>query len=200
MTRYLTEQELATAALGKLWVCCEHLHADNCVTYWLNCFLKSLIFSLKFYVPLNLVSILFKIKLLSQRPLEVLRSAVKASLRSSMLLACMVLFARIAICMYVKVAHRGDRTAMIMASLATMPATFIESQAKVSELVLYIMPRFFDSFWKFLLRRNLVRNIPHFQVLVFCLSMSGLSYSAYADPKIIKPIYLKACHKFFGIN
>ena len=200
MARYLTDEELATAALGKMWVCCEHLHIGSCTSYWLNCFLKSLIFSLKFYVPLNLFSICLRIKSLTQKPLETLKSAAKASLRSSMLLACMVLFARITICLYVKIAHRGDSNAILLASLATMPATFIESQAKVSELVLYIMPRFFDSFWKFLQRRNLVRSIPHFQVLLFCLSMSGVSYAAFADPKIIKPMYLTACHKFFGIN
>ena len=78
--------------------------------------------------------------------------------------------------------------------------TFVESSAKISEMAMYLMPRFFDAFWKFLKRRGYCVSVPYGQVIIFCLSISGIIYNSRFDPDSVRPIYRKACGKFFGIN
>lgn len=200
MAKFLTDAELVLAANGKLAINCQHLHVGSCLTYWLKCLIHSAKFSLKFYVPLNIVSILVKYKALLSKPKTVIISAIKACVRSSAVLVCMVLFAKMTICGYVRVTNNAQDLVMLYASLSIMPASLIESYGKISDLSLYVMPRFFDAIWKFLSRRNLVKDIPYFKVLLFAMSISALSYATYMEEDIIKPMNSTLMKKFFGIN
>lgn len=200
MAKFLTDAELVLAANGKLAITCQHLHVGSCLTYWLKCLIHSAKFSLKFYVPLNIVSILVKYKALLSKPKTVIISAIKACIRSSAVLVGMVLFAKMTICGYVRATHNAQDLAMLCASLSVMPASLIESYSKISDLSLYVMPRFFDAIWKFLSRRNLVKDIPYFKVLLFAMSISALSYATYREEDIIKPMNSTLMKKFFGVN
>lgn len=200
MSKFLSDPELVQAAHGLLKVNCENLHIGKCSLYWARCLIHSLIFSLKLYVPLNTVSVLFRGKAALKDPLRSLVNVLKASTRSAAVLTSMVLFAKITICTYVTYINKGDSLAMFWASLAVMPASLIESSGKISEFSLYVMPRFLDAFWKFLKRRNLVKSIPMFQVFLFSLCTSIMSYSTFVENDIIKGTLKNFFQKFLGVN
>lgn len=200
MSKFLSDEELVQAAHGLLKVNCENLHLGKCSMYWVKCLLDSLFFSLKLYVPLNTVSVLSRGKIVLKNPLKTIITIVKASIRSAAVLTSMVLFAKITICTYVTYINKGDSFAMFLASIAVMPASLIESSAKISEFSLYVLPRFLDAFWKFLKRRNLVKSIPMFQVFLFSLCTSVMSYSSFVESDIIKGTLKNFFQKFLGIN
>ena len=70
---------------------------------------------------------------------------------------------------------RRGYSIIVVACLVVM-ATLIESQAKVSEMSLYVLPRFLDALWNFLKRRGVVPAIPGGKVLMFSLATSVLTY------------------------
>lgn len=200
MAKFLNDQQLIEAAHGVLKVNCENLHMGKCSIYWVKCVFHSLLFSLKLYVPLNAVSILFKGKSVYKEPARTALSVIKASSRSAAVLTSMVLFAKITICAYVTFMNKGDSPAMFWASLAVMPASLIETSAKISEFSLYVMPRFLDAFWKFLKRRGLVYSIPMFQVFLFSLCTAIMSYASFIENDIIKGTLKNFFQKFLGHN
>jgi len=200
MAKPLTDDQLIQVARGLFTINCENLHTGPCTVYWLKCLIHSVLFSLKLYVPLNVISSLFRIKSWLRQPLRTLISVAKASARSAAVLTGMVLFAKMTICAYVTYINKADSWAMVLASLGVIPATFIESPAKISDFSLYVMPRFFDAFWKYLKRRGLAQTVPFFQVLLFSLCSGVVSYAAFCEEDTIKPTMKKLWQKFFGQN
>ena len=89
---------------------------------------------------------------------------------------------------------------MFLAALATTPAILIESTSKVSDLALYVMPRFLDAIGKFLNRRHLLLNIPYIQEILFSISLSCITHSIATESAFIKPIQRKLFTAFFGVN
>ena len=87
------------------------------------------------------------------------------------------------------IAYRGY-SILIVAVLVVM-ATLVESQAKVSEMSLYVLPRFLDAFWNFLKRRGVVWSIPGGKVLMFSLATSVLTYCYEREVNITQPENLR---------
>ena len=200
MAKPLSDEQLVQVARGLITINCENLHKGPCTVYWLKCLIHSVLFSLKLYVPLNVISSLFRIKSWLRQPLRTLISVAKASARSAAVLTGMVLFAKMTICAYVTYINKADTWAMVIASLGVIPATFIESPAKISDFSLYVMPRFFDAFWKYLKRRGLAKTLPFFQTLLFALCSGVVSYAAFWEEDTIKPTMKNLWQKFFGQN
>jgi hypothetical protein len=200
MAKPLSDEQMVQVARGLFSIKCENLHKGPCAIYWLNCLIHSVLFSLKLYVPLNVISSLFRIKSWLRQPLRTLISVAKASARSAGVLTGMVLFAKMTICAYVTYFNKADSLAMVIASLGVIPATFIESSAKISDFSLYVMPRFFDAFWKYLKRRGLAKTVPFFQVLLFSLSSGVISWAAFCEEDIIKSTMKNVWQKFLGQN
>ena len=51
-----------------------------------------------------------------------------------------------------------------------------EEESRRSEIALFIMPRFFETLWNFLKRRNLVKPLPGGELIVFALAMGIINY------------------------
>jgi hypothetical protein len=200
MENPLTDEQLIQAARGLLMVSCKNLHEGPCLKYWINNFIHGLVFSLKFYGPLYIGSSVLRYQIFFKDPVKVIKFIIKSTLRSAMVLAVMVLIAKITICIYLKTIHKGDSLIMLLISLAITPSALIENPAKVSELAVYVMPRFFDAFWKFLKRRKLNLTLPYFQVIIFSLSLSLITYSTFCEKKLLRPMLLKISQNFFGLN
>lgn len=80
---------------------------------------------------------------------------------------------------------------IILVACVVVLATLIESQAKVSEMSLYVLPRFLDAFWNFLRRRSLVPSVPGGKVLMFSLATSVLTYCYEKEVSVIQPENLR---------
>ena len=89
--------------------------------------------------------LLLRYKQVLKKPLESLRNALKGCVRSTMVIAVMVLIGKILVCLYVRNTKKMDAPLMVIASAAVTAATFIETPARISEMAMYVMPRFFDA-------------------------------------------------------
>ena len=117
-----------------------------------------------------------------------------------MVLAVMVFIGKLTVCSYVRLTNLMHDRIMVCTAASVTVASFIETPARISEMAMYVMPRFFDAFWKFLRRRNIPVDLPHGQVILFSIAMSVIMYCANEEPDTIKPMYRKAFQKFFGEN
>ena len=200
MSVALSPEELANFALGIKKGNCSLLHDHSCGKIFLESFIHGFKFGMKFYFPLHFMPLILKYKQVLKKPLETIKSALKGCVRSTLVLAVMVLMGRICLCSYVNWTGSMDNKVMKISAAIVTLAAFIETPARISEMAMYVMPRFFDAIWKFLIRRGYNVRVPHGQVLLFCLATSAVLYCNHSEPENIKPMYKKACEKFFGVN
>jgi len=94
---------------------------------------------------------------------------------------------------------------ILAAACLVVLATLVESQAKVSEMSLYVLPRFLDAFWNFLTRRGLVLSVPGGRVLMFSLASSVLTYCfeqevSSTQPEVLRGYYTSIMQQLLGRN
>ena len=200
MSTDLSSEEITKLAAGIMKGTCKLVHNHSCTYFYLQTFIHTLKFGLKFYLPLHIISLILKYKQLVKNPSEAIQKSFKACVRSMMLLSSMILIGRVTLCTWIRITGNANEKMMRLIAASVTLGTFVESSAKISEMAMYLMPRFFDAFWKFLKRRGYCVSVPYGQVIIFCLSISGIIYNSRFDPDSVRPIYRKACGKFFGIN
>ena len=116
----------------------------------------------------------------------------------------MVGFAKLSLCIWLRGVGLTYRPWMIVfCSIFTSLATLAESQAKVSEMSLYVLPRFLDAFWNFLQRRGLVRALPGGKTLIFSLAIAVIAYChehevLSTQPTLLKGYYQTLCRHLLG--
>jgi hypothetical protein len=200
MSQNATADEIIKIAAGEILCTCSYLHKHSHLSHWLENFWYGFKFGLKFYFPLHFIPLLFRYKQLLQKPLSTLRTALKGCVRSTLVLAVMVLIGKMCECIYLKGIGKLNQACLTFAAAMCPLAAFIETPARISDMAIFVMPRFFEAFWKFLNRRGMVINVPFGQVIMFSAAMAAIMYSHYREPENIKPMYRKACEKFFGEN
>lgn len=73
------------------------------------------------------------------------------------------------ICLQRKVATKDHKLVYFFAGATAALSALIEKKSRRSELALYTLPRAGDSLWHILVNRNLIPNIKHAEVSLFCL-------------------------------
>lgn len=93
------------------------------------------------------------------------------------MLSGMVALSKVGQCIWLKCTGKSLRVwTILFVACFTVMATLVESQTKVGEMSLYLLPRFLDAFWNFLKRRHLVVNLPGGRTMLFSIAMSVLAY------------------------
>jgi hypothetical protein len=102
-----------------------------------------------------------------------------------------------------------DRTyrgySILLVACMVVLATLVESQAKVGEMSLFLLPRFLDALWNFLKRRGLVSSVPGGKVLMFSLATSVLTYCyehevSHIQPEHLRSYYISIMRRLLGQN
>ena len=62
-----------------------------------------------------------------------------------MVLAVMALIGKMTVCLYVRHTKKMDEPLIVIGSAMATLASFIETPSRISEMALYVMPRFFDA-------------------------------------------------------
>ena len=118
--------------------------------------------------------------------MKVVGGAAKACTRSTLMLSGMVGLSKVGQCLCLRTTGKAFRGwTIIIVACISMASTLVESQTKVAEMSLYILPRFLDAMWNFLKRRNLVMEVPGGRTLLFSTAMSVLAYCHENDVKCI---------------
>ena len=82
-----------------------------------------------------------------------------------------------------------DRWNPIIAGFIAPFSILFEPAGRRAELTLYMIPRFSEAFWNFLVRRSIVRNIRNGEIILFAIAMAIICYSYQNEPDTIKPTY-----------
>ncbi len=194
-------KELKEHILSGGFVECRHIHDGSCEREAALRFYKVLKLALKFYLPIHLIpTLIFKRKHLKDQPLAVLKSFLKSFIRSVLMLATYCTIFRYLLCQTKNRRHKVDRWNPIISGFCATFSILYEPASRRAELTLYLVPRFLEAVWNFLLRRNWVQNIKNGEVLLFAVAMSIIGYCYQNEEDCIKPTYLGIFKKFWGEN
>ena len=145
-------------------------------------------------------ALIFKRKQLTSKPLDVLKSFLKGFIKSVLMLSVYCTIFRYGLCQVKNFRHKNDKWNPIISGFAATFAILFEPSNRRAELTLYLVPRFLEAFWNFLLRRNIVANIKNGEVILFSIAMSIICYCYQNEEDCIKPTYLGIFKKFWGEN
>ena len=93
-----------------------------------------------------------------------------------------------------------DRWNLIAACFTCSFAFLLENRSRQSELVMYMIPRLFESIYRILVNRGLAKTVKNGEVLVFAICMALIMYCYQNKQEHIKPGYLNMLKRFFGTN
>ena len=116
------------------------------------------------------------------------------------MLATYISIFRYGLCQFKNTRHTVDRWTPILAGFLSTFAILWEPAHRRHELVLYLLPKSLEAFWKFLQKRNLVKSLPNGEVLIFAIGMAIIMYCYQNEDKCIKSSYLSILQKFYGVN
>lgn len=158
---------------------CDILHpvesscSKNAVYVFISTFKKiyPLYLSLTF-VPMFLLR-LFKV---IQAPLFEISFGFLSAARSTSFLATFCAGFQSIVCLHHNVAKYDNKVLFWIAGFITSLSILLERKSRRAELALYALPRAMDSLWIILKDHGLVPTVPYGDVLLFCLSSSGLMY------------------------
>ena len=180
----MVDQEIIHLVDGKRFITCAAIHSGPCIQYWLSEARRAVFLALKTYLPLYGISMLIRFKQLIAKPKSALKGFLKNCVRSSLMVGVMACIAKIGICGMLWIQNgRVTPRLLTVSSFFAAHCTLIESPARVSEMSMYLMPRFFEAIGKFMARRNLPHSIP--EVLVFAAGVSAILYSCKYEPCLL---------------
>ena len=132
--------------------------------------------------------------------MEVAKTLAKNLLQSCLFMASYVAIFRYLTCFLKNYRGKIDHWNVVIPGMLCTFGILFEPASRRTELSLYLIPRFLEALWMFLEKRDLVKAVRHWEVLVFCLSMGILMYCYQNEEKAIKPTYLTMFKSFWGIN
>ena len=150
-------------------------------------------------VPLKKVSNLFCLPFF-RSPKSTVTFTVKNIFRSCCFLALYVTTFQYMLCFTKNTRQKVDRWNVILACFTCSSAIFFEAKSRTHEIVMYMIPRMFESIYRLLKQRGMARYIKNGEVFVFALCMALIMYCYENRPKMIKPAYLSLLKRFFGTN
>eukprot|EP01016_Furgasonia_blochmanni_P014035 TRINITY_DN1725_c0_g2_i14.p2 TRINITY_DN1725_c0_g2~~TRINITY_DN1725_c0_g2_i14.p2 ORF type:complete len:232 (+),score=1.00 TRINITY_DN1725_c0_g2_i14:603-1298(+) len=134
------------------------------------------------------------------RPVKVLLKATWNCTRSILFIAVFVFLIRGTLCMYQKITNKTDPMIAFWGGGIPNLATLIETPARLKELAIFALPRFFDATWKLLKLKGWVSPIPHAENVIFGIAMGMIFYYFQNDKAAFKGAYYSFLKKFWGIN
>ena len=120
--------------------------------------------------------------------------------QSCLFMASYVAIFRYMMCFFKNTRGKIDRWNIMLSGFLCTFSILFEPASRRTELALYLIPKFLETCWMFLDNRSLVRAIPHWEVVTFCLAMGILMYCYQNEQKAIKPTYLSMFKSFWGEN
>ena len=76
-----------------------------------------------------------------------------------------------------------------MACFTCSFAICLEPSSRTHELVMYMIPRMFESIYHLMRQKGMARETKYGEVIVFALCMSFIMYCYENRPEMIKPAY-----------
>ncbi|CAO3600762.1 unnamed protein product [Absidia cylindrospora] len=179
----------------------QHPLDASCTTSKLTLFRDGYGRALKLYVPLNVIMTLaFRFNQLKTDPTTVLQKFLKSCGRSAFFLAMYVAMGFATPCAVRPIVGNERLYWYYLPGVISGVTVLLEAPGRQLELALYCLTRAMESWWRTMVKRGHVKNLPHGDTLLFMLSMGTLMTIYQSDRKTIASHYLSVMTRFFGNN
>lgn len=176
-----------------------HPHNDSCMynsfdvlsTTWKKIFP---LYSVLTFAPL----VMFSLQKLFTHPLSQLWKAFASTCQSTLFLSAFCALYQTVVCMQRKVVTKDHRVIYWIAGIVSSMAILIEKKSRRAELALYVFPRALDSLYMILSDKKMMVSLPQGELLLFCLSLSGIMYFYEHEPNTMSPLLVWLLTKLLG--
>lgn len=165
---------------------CSHgYHEGPCTPYCIMDWFGGLLRAAKIYLPVHLLPlVLFRYKSLINDPKDQLLHSAKGFISSCMFLSTYVFCVKSSQCFLRNARQRDSGWHALISGMLTGLATYFETKSRVSELMLYCVPRGMEATWNYMEINGMVKSIKNFEAVFFCIAMAVLTSSSKADYKL----------------
>lgn len=176
------------------------IHQDGCMKHAIKDFFQSIPAFAKLYFPIHVTPIIiFRRKLLVQRPKRVLKSLLKNTVFSTAFLATMVMLAKYVICFLRNFSHRPPPVQTRIPAIAGFVCglgILFERANRRKELTLFLIPHTLYALYQWALQRKLVKHVHYSSVVLFSLSMVSVMH-AYERERDSLSLLINGLLKYF---
>jgi len=147
------------------------------------------------FVPL----IVLQFSRLKAAPVKSISRSLFNACRSTIFLSAFVSWYQVVVCFYRALSSgKEHRLLYWIAGLLSGSSIFIEQKSRRSELALYVLPRALDSLYLILKRRSGRISIPLGELLLFCISLSGIMTAFHHQPETLGSLPRYILKTFFS--
>ncbi|KAK3589354.1 hypothetical protein CHS0354_009998 [Potamilus streckersoni] len=178
------------------------LHKDTCTMHAIKDVLWSFPAFAKLYIPIHVTPVLvFRQKLVWQKPMKVLKSLIQNIVMSTTFLASMVMLAKYVICLLRNVQHRPPPLPGYIPAIAGFTAglgVLFERASRRKELALFLVPHSLYALYLWAKEAGLVRHIPYSSVVLYALSMASVMHAYEREPESLSVLLHGILRYFVG--
>ncbi|CAD8118809.1 unnamed protein product [Paramecium sonneborni] len=181
---------------------CEFFHPGyTCETQLLHMFPVLFYESSKVYLPVHLLPLLiYKRKAFVQNPIRTTARTLLSFLKSVLFVTFMVEIFRYNCCKQIRFRNIVDSFTPIPGGFIGGLFLYLESENRAQEIMLNVVPRYFETIFNLLKRKGWLKNIPKGDVLVFAIILAIIHYYYQHDQNALKTTYRGVFSKFWGKN
>ncbi|XP_064618329.1 uncharacterized protein LOC135482329 [Liolophura sinensis] len=189
---------------GEKFLTCNEvgLHTDSCTSHALRDLIQSWPMFAKLYLPIHLAPVLiFRHKLLINRPAKVLRSLIKNTVMSTTFLASMVMLAKYVVCFLRTTLREPPPLRHYIPAVAGLVAglgVLFERANRRKELVLFLIPHTLYALFVWGMEKHILPWVPYSSVPLFALSTASIMHAYEREPDSMTPLINGILRYFVG--
>ncbi|KAG0238773.1 hypothetical protein BGW42_002639 [Actinomortierella wolfii] len=159
------------------------------------------------YATLNFVPmIILRMKRLLADPVGVLSKTTFNTLRSSVFLAVFVAVYQSQICAHRTLFQKGWVASnskylyWLFGLTCSATAIMVEQESRRAELAMYVLPKAAESLYKILYRKNWIKGVKHWEVMMFSFAMSIIMSFYQQEEQVLSPFVTRLIYHILGKN
>jgi len=165
-------------------MCQPHYHKGSCVGYCTHDWFLGLGRAAKIYAPVHILPLLiFRYNKLLKDPKKQLSETAKGLIYSCMFLTTYQFTVKFSQCMMRNVRQTDDAYHALLGGLLTGFSCLFERPSRVSELMLYCVPKSLEACWNYGVKYHSFRPVPYFELPLFAIGNAILLSALKEDLK-----------------
>jgi len=182
--RHRREHFAATGELLPFRTCQPHYHDGSCVGHCTSDWVLGLGRAAKIYAPVHIIPVLlFRYKKLMSHPMQQLLDTSRNVLLSCMFLSSYVFAVKFSQCMMRNFTQQDTVPQALLGGFLTGFACLFERPSRVSELMLYCVPKSLEVCWNYLAKHAGAKPVPLYELALFVIGSSLLVAARREDIK-----------------
>ena len=169
---------------------CNMLHPkyESCTKAQMTCFTDVIRKVFPLYASITFLPlIIFRLKKLIKDPVMSVGKSLLSTIQSTIFLSTFVSTYLVSTCYSRRILSKDNRYLYFLYGIFCSTSILLEKKSRRSELALYVFPRAIDSLYNIMLSKSNF-SIPHGDLILFMLSMSGIMYYYTNERNTVSPL------------